>query len=190
MFHQIEYASRILHGFVDLSVTVVAEDVGPAGFVVFSLPRIVTGKQAFFEIVVRVYQKRRVRIILDLFVLNFVVRKQIIDQAAEKCNVRAGTYGRIIIRYRRRPVETGIDDNQFGLIMRLGFRHPFKTARVGFGSIAAHNQHQIGIFNVDPVIGHRAATERRGKTCHRRCVSDACLVIETKHPRTADNFMR
>jgi len=53
-----------------------------------------------------------------------------------------------------------------------------KPARVRLGGIAAHDENQIGIFDVDPVIRHRSTAKRRGKTCHRRTVSHTRLIIE------------
>src|SRR5207344_3258869 len=44
---------------------------------------------------------------------------------------------------------------------------------------------QVGILDINPVVGHRAATERRGKTCHRRSVSDTRLIVEGEDTEAA-----
>lgn len=90
---------------------------------------------------------------------------------------------RIGARSSRRPGGTGetrIDHQQPRLVVRLGFGDPFESARVGFGGVAAHDQHQIGVLDVGPVVGHGSTAKRRGKTCHRRAVSDTRLVVESQ----------
>jgi len=61
---------------------------------------------------------------------------------------------------------------------------------VGFCGIAAHDENQIGILDVDPVIRHRSTAKRRGKTCHRRAVSHTSLVVECQDPKRARNLVR
>ena len=86
--------------------------------------------------------------------------------------VRIGAY---------RSGEAWIDHHQPRLVARLGFGDPFETARVRFGGVTAHDQDQIGVLDIAPVIGHGAAAKRRGKTCHRRTVSDTRLVIDPQN---------
>jgi hypothetical protein len=62
--------------------------------------------------------------------------------------------------------------------MSLGLDDPLEPARMRFGGITAHDQHYVGILDVDPVIRHRSTAKRRGKTCHRRAVSDPRLIVE------------
>jgi hypothetical protein len=61
---------------------------------------------------------------------------------------------------------------------------------VRLGRIAAHDEHYIGILDVDPVLRHRSTAKRRGKTCHRRAVSDTCLVVETQYAEGANDLVR
>ena len=67
--------------------------------------------------------------------------------------------------------------------MGLGLDDPFEPAGMGFGGIAAHDDGQIRIADVRPGICHRAATERRAQTGHRRSVSDARLIVERQNAR-------
>ena len=109
---------------------------------------------------------------------------------AQEGDVGAGAYRRIKIRYRGGAREARIHHDQLGIAIGLGLGHPLEAAGVCLGGIAAHDQNQIGILDVDPMIGHRTAAERRGKTCHRRSVSDACLIIECEHPQAARHLLR
>src|SRR5690606_17048690 len=70
------------------------------------------------------------------------------------------------------------------------FGHPLETARVRFGGIAAHDQNQVRVLDVNPMVGHRSTAKRRGKTCHRRAVSDTRLVVESEYPHATDDLVR
>ena len=71
--------------------------------------------------------------------------------------------------------------------LRLG--DPLKPARVSLCGIAAHDDGQIRVTDVRPGICHRAATERRAQTGHRRSVSDARLIVERQNARAAYDFV-
>ncbi|MNO08932.1 hypothetical protein D3C81_2318340 [compost metagenome] len=62
--------------------------------------------------------------------------------------------------------------------MGFRFRDPFEPARVGLGGIAAHDQYYVRVLDVDPMVRHRSTAKRRGKTCHRRAMSDTGLIVE------------
>jgi hypothetical protein len=47
-----------------------------------------------------------------------------------------------------------------------------------FGSIAAHDQNAITVFDIDPVIGHRAASERLCQSRNCGAVSDTGLMLK------------
>ena len=41
----------------------------------------------------------------------------------------------------------------------LGLDRPLEAAGMVLGRIAAHDQHHVGVLDVDPAIGHRPASE-------------------------------
>jgi hypothetical protein len=47
-----------------------------------------------------------------------------------------------------------------------------------FGSIAAHNQNAITVLDINPVIGHRAASERLCQSRNSGAVSDTGLMFD------------
>ena len=53
------------------------------------------------------------------------------------------------------------------------------------GSIAAHYQNAIAVFNVDPVIGHCAASERLSQSRYRGAVSGTGLVVDMDDAQAA-----
>jgi hypothetical protein len=59
-----------------------------------------------------------------------------------------------------------------------------------FSGVTAHHHDQVGVFDVNPVVGHRTATKCWSKTCYRWSVSDARLVVDREHTERAGEFLR
>src|SRR5215475_12572512 len=49
------------------------------------------------------------------------------------------------------------------------------------GRVSSHGEHEIGVLDVEPAIGHRTPTERGGQTGHRGAVSYSCLTVSVDH---------
>ena len=81
--------------------------------------------------------------------------------------------------------EARIDHDHLGIALALGFHRPFETARVVLRRIAAHDQHHVGVLDVDPAICHRTATECGPQTGDRRSVSNTGLVFQVADPQAA-----
>jgi len=88
-------------------------------------------------------------------VLDAVLGQQVVDQAAQEHDVGARADRRVHVGHRGRAVESRIDHDQACLVVCLGLGHPFEPARVRLGGIATHDQDQVGILDVDPMIRHR-----------------------------------
>ena len=69
----------------------------------------------------------------------------------------------------------------------LGLEHPFKGNRMMLGGVAPHNEDSVCVFDVDPMVGHCAASERLSQSRYRGAVSDSRLVVHVDHaePRGA-----
>jgi hypothetical protein len=52
---------------------------------------------------------------------------------------------------------------------------------MGFSGVTAHHYHNVSVFDINPVVGHRTATKCWSKTCYRWSVSDARLVVYRQH---------
>ena len=61
---------------------------------------------------------------------------------------------------------------------------------MGFGGVTAHHHHDVSVFDINPVVGHRTATKCWSKTCYRWSVSDARLVVYRQHAEGAHKFLR
>ena len=86
---------------------------------------------------------------------------------------------------RSRAREARIDDDHLGVALQLGFHRPLEAARVVLGRVAAHDQHHVGVLDVDPAVGHRAASERGPQTGDRGTVSNPGLVFQVADPQAA-----
>src|SRR5690606_19383090 len=97
----------------------------------------------------------------------------------------AGADRRIEVGDRGGAVEARVHHHHVGVVAGLGFHDPLEAHRVGFGRVAAHHQDDVGVLDVDPVVGHRAASERRRQAGHRRAVAQARLVLQVHHAQAA-----
>ena len=50
------------------------------------------------------------------------------------------------------------------IAVALGLDRPLKSAGMVLGRIAAHDQHHVGVLDVDPAVGHRPAPESWSQT--------------------------
>src|ERR1043165_7795584 len=69
--------------------------------------------------------------------------------------------------------------------MQLRFNRPLEATRVVLSRIATHDQHHVRILDVDPAVGHRAASECGPQTGDRRTVSNPGLRFEVADPHAA-----
>ncbi len=182
LLEQIEHAAWVGQAFVDAGEAVLVQLVAPGGFVrVAALLGVIAIEQAVLETEAFLHDERDVGVIDHVLVLDLVVFQQVVDQPAEEGDVGTGADRRIHVSHRGRTGEARIDHDQPRLVARLGLGDPFEAARVRFGGVTAHDQNQVSVLDIAPVIGHGAAAKRRGKTCHRRAMSDTCLVIESQN---------
>src|SRR5689334_20803819 len=69
--------------------------------------------------------------------------------------------------------------------MQLRFNRPLETTRVVLSRIATHDQHHVGVLDVDPAVGHCAASEGGPQTGDRRTVSNPGLRFEVAEAQAA-----
>jgi len=81
--------------------------------------------------------------------------------------------------------EPGIHMDELGPPV-LGLHHPLEGYRVVFGSVASLNQDAIAVLNVDPMVGHCAASERLCQSRYSRGVSDARLMVDLNQSSDRD----
>src|SRR5579862_3098609 len=69
--------------------------------------------------------------------------------------------------------------------MNFGFNRPLKATGMVLCWIATHDQHHVGVLDVDPAIGHCPASECWPQTGDRGAVSNASLVFQVADPQAA-----
>jgi len=112
---------------------------------------------------------------LDVVLVVAAGGERVADDAVEEGDVSAGAQRRVEIADRAGAGEAWIDADQLGVARLLGFDRPLEAAGMVLSGVAAHDQDDIGILDVDPTVGHRPAAERGGQTGHRGTVSNPCL---------------
>ncbi len=78
-----------------------------------------------------------------------------------------------------------IHHDHLRVALALGFHRPLKTAGMIFGRIATHDQHHVGVLDVDPAIGHGPSSERWPQTGDRGAVSNPGLIFYERHSQAA-----
>ena len=189
LFQPLVNAARVLQRRVGHYKPVFAHLVVPRRLVIGALFRVIARENAFFKRKVLAHDEREVGVVPNVLVVDLVVGQQVVDDPAEKDDVAAGTDGRVKVGHRCRAVKARIDHHEVSLVVLLRFDDPLEPAGVCFSGIAAHDQNNVRILDVDPMVRHRSTAKRRGKTCHRRAVSDTCLVIECEKAPAAGNLV-
>src|SRR5438445_1799611 len=167
--------------------------VGPRRGVVRALDRIVAAEQPLAEAEALLHEEGRVRVVLDVLVVDQVLLDDVADQAAEKGGVRAGPDPGIHIGHGRGPGEPRVDVDHLGAAaaadpaprIELRLQEPLEPDRMSLGRIRPVDDDHVGVLNVTPVIRHRAPTECGRQTEDRGAVSDSGLLFYVHHPQGA-----
>ncbi len=112
------------------------------------------------------------------------------DQPAQESDIAPRANLHIHVRIRRRPREPRIHHDGLGVAVYLGFNRPLKAAGMVFRRIPTHDQHHVGVLDVDPAIGHCPASECWPQTGDRRAMSNPSLVFQVADPQAAHAFYR
>ncbi len=190
LFEQVPDTARMGQRLITFRIAVVIKLVVPRRFIVLPFFSIVAAEQTLFEGKVIPHQQAGVGVVPDVFRVDLIVFDQIAQHAGEEGDIRPGADRRIDIRHRRRARKARVDNDKRRVIVVFGFHCPAETDRVGFSGVAAHYHHHVGVFDINPVVGHRTATKCWSKTCYRWSVSDARLVIYRQHAERAHKFLR
>ncbi len=190
LFKQVPHAARIGERVIAFRIAIFVELIVPGRLIVLAFFRVVAAEQPVFKSKVFPHQQIGVGVVLNVLSVNFVVFNQVQQHAGKERNVRAGADWRIDIGYRCRTRKARIDDDQRRIIVVLRFHRPAESHGMGLSGVTAHDHNDVGVFDINPVVGHRTATKCWSKTCYRWSVSDARLVIYRQHAEGAHKFLR
>ena len=190
LLQQIPHAARVAERFIAFGVAVFIELVVPGRFIVLAFFRIVAAEQPLFEGKIIPHQQAGIGVMLNVLGIDLIVFDQVQQHARQEGNVGTGTNRRIDIGHRRGTRKARVDDDQRGVVIVFRLHRPAETHRMGFGGVTAHHHHDVGVFDIHPVVGHRTATKCWSKTCYRWSVSDARLVVYRQHTQRSHKFLR
>src|SRR5262249_27378329 len=112
-----------------------------------------------------------------VFLLDAVVLDGIVDHAAYESDIGARAQFCEHVRDRAGAIEMRVHVQDIGAAL-LGSRQPIHRDRVIFRGVSAHDQYDIGVQHVDPMVGHRSPAERGRQTDDRGAVSEPGLVFD------------
>jgi hypothetical protein len=142
-----------------------ASFVIPCGFVVRARCSVKPGVQTILRKFETLFHNERgVRVVDEIFFGDTIVLDGVADQAAEECDVRAGANLQEKVCGCGRARESGVYGNELGVAVALGLHRPLESAGMVLGGISAHDQHHVGVLDVDPAIRHRPASKRWSQT--------------------------
>ena len=137
----------------------------PGSFVICLGAGIKPGKQTVFrQLEAFLHHEGGIGVVEEIILRDAIVLDRVADQSSQKSDVCAGTNLQEEIGSGRRARIARVHHDHFGIAIALCFNRPLESARVVLGWIPAHDQHHVGILDVDPAIGHRPAPECRSQT--------------------------
>ena len=168
-----------------LSLTV--ERKRPARPIVAALLGIEAGEKAVGKAVIVADDPGGVGVLAHVFLLDAIMLDGIVDHAADEGDVRARTQFGEDVGDRAGAIETRIDVQDIGALL-LGARQPIHRYGMVFRRISAHDQDDIGVQHVDPMVGHRPSAERGRQTDDRGAVSEPGLVFDVHQAEGPHQF--
>ncbi len=188
LFEQLINTLRILEGGVFLGIAVGIHGKGPLGFVVCLCFGVVTDEDTVVEFVIVANDKGSVGVMDHVFLESKVVVQNVLDHATEDGDIGTGTDACPNVGFGRGPGVTRIDvDQGCALFLRPG--HPFEGDGMVFGSVTAHYKNAIRVLEIDPVIGHRAASERLCQSRNSCAVSNTRLMLNIHQAEAAEHCL-
>ena len=137
----------------------------PSGLVVAVRGRIEAGIQAIVGKLETLFDdERRVGVVDQVLLGDPVVLQGVADDTAQKGDVGARTNLQEEVGLRCGTGEARIDYDHLGVAVPLRLDRPLEAARVILSRISTHDQHHVGVLDVDPAVGHRPASESWSQT--------------------------
>ena len=165
-----------VEGLVALDQALVVLLKGPLALVVLLLGRIEAGEQAVLEGILLAHQEGSVGVVQYVVGEVFLVVQDVFGHAAHEGDVRTGAQGHVEGAAGRGAGEFGVHVDDHGALF-LGLDHPAEGDGMVFGTVAADDEHRVGIADIGVMIGHSAASNRLCQSRYGGAVSDPGLVV-------------
>src|SRR5215510_4328961 len=137
---------------------------------------------------------RRVRVVHDKCFeervrVPLLAVDHVIDDTAQKGNIRTGADRRVDIGDRAGAGETRVDMNNLGAVLDFGLHRPPEGDGVVLRHVGTHDHDTVGVVHASGVKGCRAAAKSCPQTGDARAVSYPRLVLYGYNPETAHEFL-
>src|SRR5262249_9191483 len=137
---------------------------------------------------------RRVRVVHDkcfeerVFVPALTVN-HIVDDAAQKGDIRTGAHRRVDVRDGAGAGEAGVDMNNLGAVLDFGLHRPAEGDRVVFRHVGTHDHDTVGVIHAARIKGGRAAAKSGPQTGDARAVSYPRLILDRHDAEAAHELL-
>src|SRR5262245_6737110 len=137
---------------------------------------------------------RRVRVVHDkcfeerVFVPALTVN-HIVDDAAQKGDIRTRAHRRVDIRYSAGAGEPRVDMNNLGAVVDFGLHRPPEGDGVVLRHVGTHDHDTVGVVHAPGIKGCCAAAKSCPQTGDARAVSYPRLVLYSYNPETAHELL-
>ncbi len=178
LLEKLKDAAWVFQRRVAFRVTVRISLVVPGLSVVLVGGFVESGEETIFEEKLVTDDEGGIGVSPHVVVMEEIVLQDMFNETSEERDIRAWPNLEMMIGDCRGSRESRINGDDGGATCFPGFKCPLKSARVVFRRVGTHDQDDIGILDVFPVVGHCTAAEGGGQTGHRGTVSYASLMID------------
>ena len=121
--------------------------------------------------------------LVDELAVMPVVGQNSVHHPVNERHVRSKIEPDVHVRVQGQLNSARVHDDEFGAL-ELGSIHPMGYQWMGLGSVGAHHQKTVSVFDLRDRVGHCSTSECSGKTCHCGCVSETSAVIDVVGPES------
>ncbi len=183
--HQLEDAAGVLERHVPAHEPVGTTLVLPSRPVVSALSLVESREKTVLESETFFNDERGIGVEADVFLVEEPFVEDLVNHPAQDRDVGAGANLKVMIGDGRGARVTGVDCYDLGAALIPGLECPLEPAGVILRRVRAHDQHDVGVLDILPVVGHGAPPERCGQTGHCGAVSYTGLVVDVDQPHGA-----
>ena len=182
LFQKLKYTTLMLQAGIFLGIPVFVSFKSPVGFVIFAtvvtarLAFLISGKKAILELEFLADNKGGIGIVDHVLLEIQLVIKDIFDHSAQKSDIGPAPEGGINIRLGGCLGEPGIYIDECSPVF-FGLINPLERNGMIGCRITAHNQNDVTVLEINPVVGHCTASERLCQSRNSCAVSNTCLVL-------------
>jgi len=133
-------------------------------------------------------QMKGIRAVFKVTRINLAIIYGVVDHPPQKGDIGSGAHRGVDVCLGRSSSETGINADDRCVSLDLCFHNPLEGDRVVLRRIAAHNENDIGVLDVYPVVRHHPSTKRLSQSRHGGGVSETGLMFKIDNAKPPHQF--